>query len=256
MIAYARKVLDEAAPLLSGSWSDASPGFRRRRRGVAREDRSGGNVSGLADPAQFAGFSGDPDAPYKILLVKNGLHLEINIDAQHPIGKTDRAHISDVVLESAMSTIMDCEDSVAAVDAEDKVVVYGNWLGLMKGDLQDTFEKGGKSVTRRLNGDRNYTAPGRQSALTLHGRSLLLVRNVGHLMTIDAVLDKDGNEVPEGLLDGMITSLIALHDIGPNGGGISTAAQGRSISSSRRCTAPKKWLSPPRSSTGRRRAGP
>ncbi|MEO1115087.1 MAG: malate synthase G, partial [Pseudomonadota bacterium] len=220
VIAYARKVLDEAAPLSAGSWTDAT-GFAISDEALLVRTANG-SVS-LADPAQFAGYSGDTDAPYKILLVKNGLHLEINIDGQHPIGKTDAAHISDVVLESAMSTIMDCEDSVAAVDAEDKVVVYGNWLGLMKGDLEDTFEKGGKSVTRRLNGDRNYTAPD-GSALTLHGRSLLLVRNVGHLMTIDAVLDKDGNEVPEGLLDGMITSLIAMHDIGPNGGNINSRA--------------------------------
>ncbi len=220
VIAYARKVLDEAAPLSAGSWTDAT-GFAIGDEALVVKT-AGGSVS-VADPAQFAGYSGDIDGPYKILLVKNGLHLEINIDAQNPIGKTDAAHISDVVLESAMSTIMDCEDSVAAVDAEDKVVVYGNWLGLMKGDLEDTFEKGGKSVTRRLNGDRNYTAPD-GSALTLHGRSLLLVRNVGHLMTIDAVLDKDGNEVPEGLLDGMITSLIALHDIGPNGGNINSRA--------------------------------
>ncbi|WP_421981762.1 malate synthase G [Roseibium sp.] len=218
VIAYARKVLDEAAPLASGSWTQAT-GFAVSAEALLVKT-AGGDVA-LADPSQFAGYSGDTDAPYKILLVRNGLHLEINIDAQHPIGKTDAAHISDVVLESAMSTIMDCEDSVAAVDAEDKVVVYGNWLGLMKGDLEDTFEKGGKSVTRRLNGDRNYTAPD-GSALTLHGRSLLLVRNVGHLMTIDAVLDKDGNEVPEGLLDGMITSLIALHDIGPNGGNLNS----------------------------------
>ncbi|MEL7525581.1 MAG: malate synthase G [Pseudomonadota bacterium] len=220
VIAYARKVLDEAAPLSAGSWTDAT-GFAISDEALLVRTADG-SVS-LADPAQFAGYSGDTDGPYKILLVKNGLHLEINIDAQNPIGKTDAAHISDVVLESAMSTIMDCEDSVAAVDAEDKAVVYGNWLGLMKGDLEDTFEKGGKSVTRRLNGDRNYAAPD-GSALTLHGRSLLLVRNVGHLMTIDAVLDKDGNEVPEGLLDGMITSLIAMHDIGPNGGNINSRA--------------------------------
>ncbi|MEM8701901.1 MAG: malate synthase G [Pseudomonadota bacterium] len=220
VIAYARKVLDEAAPLSAGSWTDAT-GFAVSDEALIVKT-AGGTVS-LADPARFAGYSGDTDAPYKILLVRNGLHLEINIDGQHPIGKTDTAHICDVVLESAMSTIMDCEDSVAAVDAQDKVVVYGNWLGLMKGDLEDTFEKGGKSVTRRLNGDRNYTAPD-GSGLTLHGRSLLLVRNVGHLMTIDAVLDRDGNEVPEGLLDGMITSLIAMHDIGPNGGNINSRA--------------------------------
>ena len=213
VIAYARKVLDAAAPLASGSWA-----------GITGVSVSGGalqisteaGVAGLADPAQFAGYTGTTANPDKILLAKNGLHLEINIDANHPIGKTDKAHISDVILESAMSTIMDCEDSVAAVDADDKVVVYSNWLGLMKGDLEETFEKGGKSVTRKMNGDRSYTAPD-GSGLTLHGRSLLLVRNVGHLMTIDAVLDRDGNEVPEGLLDGMITAMIALHDIGPNG---------------------------------------
>ena len=213
VIAYARKVLDEAAPLLDGSWSDIT-GFAVLDEGLQVATENG--LTTLADSAQFAGYSGDASAPYKILLVKNGLHLEINIDSQHPIGKTDKAYISDVILESAMSTIMDCEDSVAAVDAEDKVVVYSNWLGLMKGDLEETFEKGGGTVTRRMHGDRNYTAPD-GNALTLHGRSLLLIRNVGHLMTIDAVLDRDGNEVPEGLLDGMITALIALHDIGRNG---------------------------------------
>ncbi|WP_299480028.1 malate synthase G [uncultured Roseibium sp.] len=213
VIAYARGVLDEAAPLASGSWSGAT-GFSIDSGKLLIATADGGTT--LKDADQFAGYSGGADAPYKVLLVKNGLHLEINIDGQHPIGKTDKAHISDVVVESAMSTIMDCEDSVAAVDADDKVVVYTNWLGLMKGDLEETFEKGGKTVTRQLHGDRNYTAPD-GSALTLHGRSLLLVRNVGHLMTIDAVLDSDGNEVPEGLLDGMMTSLMGLHDVGANG---------------------------------------
>ncbi|KZM51478.1 malate synthase G [Labrenzia sp. OB1] len=213
VIAHARKALDEAAPLTSGSWSSVTG--LAVNSGALQIATETGSVS-LADEAQFAGFSGDASAPYKILLVKNGLHLEINIDSQHPIGSTDKAHISDIVLESAMSTIMDCEDSVAAVDAQDKVAVYTNWLGLMKGDLEETFEKGGKTVTRRMHGDRHYTGPS-GSAVTLHGRSLLLVRNVGHLMTIDAVLDKDGNEVPEGLLDAMITSMIALHDIGPKG---------------------------------------
>ncbi|WP_299811379.1 malate synthase G [uncultured Roseibium sp.] len=213
VIAHARKALDEAAPLTSGSWSGVTG--LAVNGGTLQISTETGSTS-LADQAQFAGFSGDASAPYKVLLVKNGLHLEINIDSQHPIGSTDKAHISDIVLESAMSTIMDCEDSVAAVDAQDKVAVYTNWLGLMKGDLEETFEKGGETVTRRMHGDRHYTAPD-GSAVTLHGRSLLLVRNVGHLMTIDAVLDKDGNEVPEGLLDAMITSMIALHDIGPNG---------------------------------------
>ncbi|MES0809476.1 malate synthase G [Roseibium sp. SCPC15] len=220
VIAYARKVLDEAVPLEGANWSDVT-GFAVQDEALQVSTESG--TASLADKAQFAGYAGDPSAPYKVLLVKNGLHLEINVDSQHPIGRADKANISDVVLESAMSTIMDCEDSVAAVDAEDKVVVYTNWLGLMRGDLEETFEKGGETITRRMNGDRNYTAPD-GNALALHGRSLLLVRNVGHLMTIDAVLDKDGNEVPEGLLDGMITALISLHDIGANGRGTNSRA--------------------------------
>lgn len=214
VIAYARKVLDESAPLASGSWSDITG---LSVEGAALKVATASGAVALKDAAQFVGYVGEAGAPSKVLLSKNGLHLEIVIKADHPIGKTDKAHIADVILESAMSTIMDCEDSVAAVDAEDKVVVYSNWLGLLKGDLEETFEKGGKSITRRMNGDRVYTAPD-GGEVTLHGRSLLLVRNVGHLMTIDAVLDKDGNEVPEGILDGMITSLIGLHDIGPNGG--------------------------------------
>ncbi|MEP2725083.1 malate synthase G, partial [Roseibium sp.] len=213
VIAYARKVLDESAPLASGSWSDITG---LSVEGAALKVATSSGAVALKDAAQFVGYVGEADAPSKVLLSKNGLHLEIVIKAEHPIGKTDKAHIADVILESAMSTIMDCEDSVAAVDAEDKVVVYSNWLGLLKGDLEETFEKGGKSITRRMNGDGVYTAPD-GGEVALHGRSLLLVRNVGHLMTIDAVLDKDGNEVPEGILDGMITSLIGLHDIGPNG---------------------------------------
>ena len=213
VIAHARKVLDDAAPLAAGSWSTVTG--LSLAGGMLTVTTDAGET-GLADPAQLKGYTGAPDAPASVLLVRNGLHLDIQIDRDHPIGATDPAGIADVVLESALSTIMDCEDSVAAVDAEDKVVVYGNWLGLMKGDLTDTFEKGGKSVTRRLNGDRSYTgADG--NTLTLHGRSLMLVRNVGHLMTIDAVLDGEGHEVPEGILDGMVTAAIALHDIGANG---------------------------------------
>ncbi len=151
-----------------------------------------------------------------MLLSRNGLHIEIILDDQHVIGSQDEAGISDVILESAITTIQDCEDSVAAVDAEDKVAVYRNWLGLMKGDLEEEVSKSGKTFTRKLNPDRDYTAPD-GSKLTLPGRSLMLVRNVGHLMTNPAILDRDGNEVPEGIMDAMITSLIALHDVGPNG---------------------------------------
>ena len=211
VVAKAKAFLDEAAPLASGSWADVS--------GIKLSDGalSLASAGGLADPAQFAGYRGDADAPTAILLKHNGLHIEVQIDADHPIGKTDPAHVSDMLMESALSTIMDCEDSVAAVDAEDKVVAYGNWLGLMKGDLSETFEKGGQQVTRAMNPDRYYTAPD-GSALTVKGRSLMLIRNVGHLMTNPAVLDRDGLEVGEGLMDAMITTLIAMHDLQKTGG--------------------------------------
>lgn len=170
----------------------------------------------LVDPVQFAGYAGDAAAPTEIVLRRNGLHIIIVLDASTPIGKADLAGISDIILESAITTIMDCEDSVAAVDAEDKIVVYRNWLGLMKGDLAEEVTKGGRTFTRKLSADRVYTAP-QGATLTLPGRSLMLVRNVGHLMTNPAILDRDGVEVPEGLMDAMVTALIALHDIGPNG---------------------------------------
>ena len=211
VVAKAKAFLDEAVPLASGSWADVS--------GIKVSDGflTLGGAGGLADPSQFAGYRGAADAPTAILLKHNGLHVEIQIDADHAIGKTDPAHVSDVLMESALSTIMDCEDSVAAVDAEDKVVAYGNWLGLMKGDLSETFEKGGQQVTRAMNPDRDYTAPD-GSTLTIKGRSLMLIRNVGHLMTNPAVLDRDGLEVGEGLMDAMITTLIAMHDLQKTGG--------------------------------------
>ena len=165
----------------------------------------------LADPEAFAGYAQDGER-LRILLRHHGLHVELVIDASHPIGSTHPAHLADVIVESALTTIQDCEDSVAAVDAEDKVGVYRNWLGLMKGDLADTFEKGGQKMTRRLNADRAYTAPD-GSDITLKGRALLLVRNVGHLMTTDAVLDAEGAPVGEGLLDALVTTLCAMHDL-------------------------------------------
>ncbi len=209
VIDYARDVLDRAAPLAGASHRDALR-YRVQDGQLAVETAQG--VARLAQPAQFAGFQGAADAPSAILLRHNGLHIEIQIDASTPIGRTDLANVKDVVLEAAVSTIIDCEDSVAAVDAEDKVQLYRNWLGLMQGTLVEEVAKGGKTFTRRLNADREYHAPD-GSTLTLHGRSLLFVRNVGHLMTNGAVLDRDGNEIPEGILDGIVTTLCSLHDL-------------------------------------------
>ena len=210
VMALARNVLDRAAPLSDGSHADAA-GFEVEdgRLLVTLKD---GRTTGLSEPEKLVGYAGEASAPTGILLVNHGLHLEIRIDRSHPIGKTDAAGVADLLLESALTTIQDCEDSVAAVDAEDKVVAYRNWLGLMKGDLTASFPKGNGTVERRLNEDRGYTAAA-GGTVTLPGRSLMLVRNVGHLMTNNAVLLKDGSEAPEGILDGMVTSLIALHDI-------------------------------------------
>ena len=210
VITFARAFLDEAAPLAAGSHVDST--------GYAIVDGKlvvalkGGSNSGLRDDAQLVGFQGEANAPIAVLLKHNGLHFEIQIDASSPIGSTDAAGVKDVLMEAALTTIMDCEDSVAAVDADDKVVVYKNWLGLMKGDLAEEVSKGGKTFTRTMNPDRVYTKPD-GSELTLHGRSLLFVRNVGHLMTNPAILDAAGNEIPEGIQDALFTSLIAVHNL-------------------------------------------
>lgn len=214
VIAYARDFLDKAVPLASGSWADAT--------GIsvadgALEIAQGDESTGLASPEKFVGYTGDLGEPaWSVLLVNNGLHIEILIDPESPVGKTDKAGVKDVVLESAITTIMDFEDSVAAVDADDKVLGYRNWLGLNRGDLAEEVSKGGKSFTRVLNDDRTYKTPG-DGELTLPGRSLLFVRNVGHLMTNDAiVMCADGGEdteVPEGIQDALFTSLIAVHGL-------------------------------------------
>ncbi|KAF2409493.1 malate synthase G [Pseudomonas antarctica] len=213
VIAFARAFLDEAAPLTAGSHVD-STGYKIVD-GKLIVSLKGGSNSGLRDDAQLIGFQGPAVEPIAILLKHNGLHFEIQIDASTPVGQTDAAGVKDVLMEAALTTIMDCEDSVAAVDADDKVVIYRNWLGLMKGDLAEEVAKGGKTFTRTMNADRVYTGVDGQD-VTLHGRSLLFVRNVGHLMTIDAILDKDGNEVPEGILDGLLTSLAAIHSLNGN----------------------------------------
>ncbi len=207
VIAWAKAFLDQAAPLAQGSWADVS--------GLSVQD--GALIPALEDPSQFAGFGGAGEKPEFVLLRNNGMHIQIMLDAQSAIGATDPAGIADVRLESALSTIMDCEDSVACVDATDKVQAYGNWLGLMAGDLTEEVTKGGTTFTRKLAGDLVYSAPdGAQAALK--GRSLMLVRNVGHLMTNPAVLDAEGREIGEGLMDALCTTLIAMHDLKREGG--------------------------------------
>lgn len=208
VIQKATEFLDQALPLAKGLHAQVTD--YRLNAGQLFIELEDGSITNLAQPQQFVAYN--QDAQTRVLLFKNNdLHIEVQIDRTHPIGKDSAAGIKDVVIESAISTIMDCEDSVAAVDGEDKTLVYRNWLGLMKGDLQESFEKGGKTITRKLNPNRVYqNAAGEQ--VELHGRSLLLVRNVGHLMTNSAILDENGNEVPEGFIDALFTTLCAMHD--------------------------------------------
>lgn len=209
VIDYGRDFLDNAVPLTSGSHHGATAyQVLNQQLAVSLED---GTVAQLADPEQFVGYLGSTERPASILLKNNNLHIEIQVDSSHQVGATDRAGVKDIVLEAALTTIMDCEDSVAAVDAEDKALAYSNWLGLNKGTLEETVTRGDKSFVRSMNPDRDYLAAD-GSKLTLNGRSLMFVRNVGHLMTNPAILDAQGNEVPEGIMDGVITSLISLHD--------------------------------------------
>ena len=215
VVTWAKSFLDGLAPLDRISHIDVE-GYTVER-GQLMASFGGGKVARLKSPGAFAGYRGKPDAPSAILFRHNALHLEVTIDAAHRIGKNDRAHVADMMMESAISTICDCEDSIAAVDAEDKTAVYRNWLGLMKGDLTDTFEKGGETMTRRLNPDREYIGPD-GAEIALPGRSLLLIRNVGHLMTNPAIQLSDGSDVPEGIMDAMITTMIALHDLKKLGG--------------------------------------
>ena len=213
VIAFARAVLDQAAPLASGSHKDAT-GYRAEA-GVLVVALADGSSTGLADASQFAGYQGDAAAPRSVLLCHHGLHLDIQIDRSTTIGQSDAAGISDVILEAALSTILDLEDSVAVVDADDKVLAYGNWLGLLQGTLTEELTKGGKTITRSLNPDRIYSAPqGGGVEVKLHGRSLMFLRNVGHLMTNPAILyGTEGREIPEGIMDAVITTTIAMHDL-------------------------------------------
>ncbi len=221
VIAFGRQFLDQATPLAAGSHAQVTQ-YSVKDNALLATLTDGSEVT-LADTTQFVGYQGSTDNAAAVLLKHNNLHIDIQIDRNHHIGKDDAAGIKEIVLESALTTIMDCEDSVAAVDADDKSLAYRNWLGLMKGDLEEQLEKGGKTIVRNMNPDRNYTAAN-GSAMQLKGRSLLFVRNVGHLMTNPAIIDKAGNEIPEGILDAMVTSLAAIHDLKGNSNSISNSS--------------------------------
>jgi malate synthase len=233
VIAFARQVLDQAAPLVTGSHAEAT-GYAvvNAQLAITLKD---GTVTGLRDHGAFVGYQGEAAAPSSVLLVHNGLHLDIRIDRTTTIGKSDAAGISDVIVEAALSTILDLEDSVAAVDAEDKVLAYSNWLGIQLGTLTEEVAKGGKTFTRRLNADRVYATPEGSGEVVLHGRSLMFVRNVGHLMTNPAILwgadaNGVGREIPEGIMDAVVTTTIALHDLQRHGAEIG----GRQVCNSRK----------------------
>jgi malate synthase len=227
VIAFARDFLDQSAPLENGSHK-ASTGYSVAG-GQLVVSLAGGQTTGLKNPGQFLGFQGDAAKPTSVLLVNNGLHIDLQINPNTPIGKTDAAGVSDLILESALSTILDLEDSVAAVDAEDKVLGYSNWLGIQQGTLTEEVAKGGKSFVRKLNADRVYTSAS-GGEVKLHGRSLMFVRNVGHLMTNPAILwGTEGKEIPEGIMDAVVTTTIALHDLQGHG-----KIDGKAINNSRK----------------------
>jgi len=214
VIAFGRQLLDQAAPLELGRHGDATS--YKIVDGQLEATLASGETASLVSPEKCVGYQGEADQPSAVLLKNNGLHIEIQIDGTSPIGQTDKAGVKDLLIEAAVTTIMDCEDSIAAVDAEDKVEVYRNWLGLMNGSLEERFEKNGQTMVRRLHPDRTYKALQNGETVTLPGRSLLFIRNVGHLMTSSAILDKEGNEIPEGIMDGFITAFAAMHDLNGN----------------------------------------